>query len=285
MLTIHAFTDPVCVWCWAAEAPLRGLETHFGSRVQMRHVAGGMVKDILDFEDSSAGLTGQQSMAEINANIAAHYHDTALTHHMPIMTVGFRLFSDENPSSWPQNIAFKAAQIASPDRANRFLRRIRQATVVESQPTGDPAVLFSLAGECGIDRAAYAAALTDGRALAAFHEDLKLGVEQGIDLFPTFILSYEENNTILSGYVTFPEFAQAIEKVTMGKVRPTPSPPDDERLLALLDQYLYLSEEEIRQAFDLPEGLSAKAWCQRLEKEGRLKVTPHWVERLSPAAP
>ena len=272
MLTVLAFTDPVCVWCWAAEASLRGLETRYPDSLEIRHIAGGMVKDIRAFEDSGAGLTGQQTMAEINAGIARHYEESAAVHHMPIHTEGFRLFSEASPSSWPQNIAFKAAQIATPRYANRFLRRIRQATMAEALPTGEAAVLYDLARDCGIDPKSYLAALTDGSALAAFRQDLRLGAEMAVDLFPTFVLRDQDKSLRLSGFVTFPDFEKAVDRLTAGALAARKSPPEEEALLALLQKYQTLSLEEIRQAFDFTAGDSPERWCGRLEKEGKLSA-------------
>lgn len=280
MITVFAFTDPVCVWCWAAEALLRALETHYPGTVDIRHIAGGMIKDIKDFEDSGAGLVGRQSMDEINASIARHYEETASTHGMPVMTEGFRLFSEAHPSSWPQNIAFKAAQIASPQNAHRFLRRVRQATMAQALPTGEAQVLYELAGASGIDLKAYAKALTDGSALAAFEEDLRFGAENSVDLFPTFILKYKDRSLRLSGFVPYQDFSAAITRLSQGEVLPQASPPEDEALLALTQKYQTLSAEEIRQAFDFDQGLKPEAWCKRLEKDGRLLKAPlgqSWV--------
>ena len=270
MLTVLAFTDPVCVWCWAAEASLRGLETHYPDSLDIRHIAGGMVKDIRAFEDSGAGLTGQQTMAEINAGIARHYEESSAVHHMPIHTDGLRLFSEASPSSWPQNIAFKAAQIVSPRYATRFLRRIRQAAMAEALPTGEAAVLYDLARACGIDLKNYLAALTDGSALAAFRQDLRLGAEMAVDLFPTFILEYQDKSLRLSGFVTFPDFEKAIARLTAGALAARKSPPEEGALLALLQKYQTLSLAELRQAFDFEAGDSPESWCCRLEKEGKL---------------
>lgn len=281
-MTLFAFTDPVCEWCWASEALFRALETHYPETLEIRHVAGGMVRDIREFEDFGAGLSGHQTFAEANAGLAKAYLETAKTHHMPAMTEGFRLFSEATPSSWPQNIAFKAAQIASPQHANRFLRRIRQATMAEAKPTGEAAVLYDLARECGIDLKKYAKALTDGSAVAAFKQDLKSGAEHDVDLFPTFILSFQEKAARLMGFVSFKEFEETVTELSGGAIRAQASPPRDEALLKLLGQYLYLSREEIRQAFDLEKGQTPEAWCERLEKEGKLRLIPlgqSWVAR------
>ncbi len=270
MIHLFAFTDPVCVWCWAAEAPLRALETHYPGQIHIHHIAGGMVKDIRDFDDPGAGLVGRQSFDDINRNIAQHYVESAATHHMPIHTEGFQLFSDSSPSSWPQNIAFKAAQMASPEHADRFLRHIRQATMAEARPTGDAAVLTDLAEKSGIDMDKYKQVMADGSARKAFEEDMRLGAEAGVHLFPTFILSHQDKSLGLSGFVPYANFVKAITQLTAGAIKPQPSPPDEAALIRLLDKYQTLSMEEIRQAFDFDQGMTVEAWCEQLEQKGML---------------
>ena len=271
MIHLFAFTDPVCVWCWASEAPLRGLETHYAGQLFLHHIAGGMIKDIQDFYDPQAGLVGHQTFEEINRNIAHHYEESAQSHRMPIMTRGFSLFSEDMATSWPQNIAFKAAQLATPEHADRFLRRIRQSTMAEARRTGEAPVLYELARESGIDLKKYAQALTDGSARNAFEDDLRVGAEAGVDLFPTFILTYQDKSMRLSGFVPYANFVKAITQLTGGAIKPQPSPPEEAALNRLLEKYQTLSREEIRQAFDFEDEKAADAWVSGLREAGKLK--------------
>jgi hypothetical protein len=54
---------------------------------------------------------------------------------MPVKGEGFRLFSKEHPSTYPQNIAYKAAQMQDQALAHKFLRRIREASAAEARQT------------------------------------------------------------------------------------------------------------------------------------------------------
>jgi predicted DsbA family dithiol-disulfide isomerase len=69
---------------------------------------------------------------------------------MPVKVNGFKLFTEETPSTYPMNIAFKAAQFQSNDLARKFLRRMREAVAAEALNANKTEVLIELAGECGL---------------------------------------------------------------------------------------------------------------------------------------
>jgi len=92
---------------------------------------GGLVGDIREFYDRANGIGGDPD--ESNENIAKHWLEASGKHGMPVRTEGFQLFTDDHPSSYPQNIAYKAAQMQDEELANKFLRRMREATATEAR--------------------------------------------------------------------------------------------------------------------------------------------------------
>jgi putative protein-disulfide isomerase len=63
-----------------------------------------------------------------NMQIARHYVEASERHGMTVQVEGFRLFSRDSYSTYPQNIPYKAAQISNAELATRYLRRMREAT-------------------------------------------------------------------------------------------------------------------------------------------------------------
>jgi protein-disulfide isomerase-like protein with CxxC motif len=106
-----AFTDPVCTWCWGSEPVLRKLETWYVDAVFIRYVMGGLVEDITAFYDSANDIGGDPEKS--NLQIARHWLEATARHGMPVRTEGFRLFSAETISTYPQNVAFKAAELTN----------------------------------------------------------------------------------------------------------------------------------------------------------------------------
>ena len=217
-LEILAFTDPVCTWCWGSEPVLRKLETWYGDAVRIRYVMGGLVEDIRAFYDRANAIGGDPESS--NVQIARHWLEASERHGMPVRIEGFRLFTAETVSTYPQNIAFKAADLTHPGLAARYLRRMREASAAEARATGRQEVLIELASDVGLDLAAFIGHLNDGSAEAAFREDLKTTRRYGARGFPTFVFRYGGRETMLRGYQRFPAMQAVIEALSAGRLPP-----------------------------------------------------------------
>ena len=248
-LEILAFTDPVCTWCWGAEPVLRKLQVGYGDQVRMRPVMGGLVEDIRAFYDSANAIGGDPERS--NAQIAAHWLEASERHGMPVRTEGFRLFTAEVVSTYPQNIAVKAAELTDPSLAARYLRRLREASAAEARETGRREVLIELAGEVGLDLATFIGHLTDGSAEQAFRADLELTRQFGVSGFPTFRLSYGERALLLRGYQGFAAMQAVIETLCAGTLQWRAPTPDADSLLGFLHTFGRAAPVELATVFDL----------------------------------
>ena len=153
VIEIIEFSDPVCTWCWGSEPVLRKLETRYGEQLQVKYIMGGLVKNIEDFYDSANDIGGDAN--ESNRQIVSHWLQASQRHGMPVQEEGFTLFSKEHPSTYPQNIAYKAALMESETLANKFLRNIREATATQARQTNKTGVLIEIATESGLDIAKF----------------------------------------------------------------------------------------------------------------------------------
>ncbi len=72
-------------------------------------------------------------------------------------------------------------------KADRFLRRMREASAAEYLMTSHPDVLDQLASEVGLDLNEFHKYLENGEAEKAFKEDLKLTRAFGVTGFPTVL--------------------------------------------------------------------------------------------------
>lgn len=268
-IIITNFTDPVCVWCWATEPVFRALETRYPS-VQVRYVMGGLVRDLSDFQDEDNHISSDEG--DLNPQIMQHWLETYPLHRMPVEPEGFRLFTEETPSSYPQSIAYKAAQIADPKRADRYLRSLRAASIAQARPTGKQEVLLQLAEEAGIDIGAFQQALQSGAAEKAFQTDLGITQAMGADVFPTFQLKSSTARQVwMRGYNTREDFEKVFAQLTDSHLDPLPSPPDTDILDWLLERFGNQSPEEIYQAFDFESREQAHAWTEDLIKQGKYR--------------
>jgi predicted DsbA family dithiol-disulfide isomerase len=249
MIEITEFTDPVCTWCWGSEPVLRKLENRFNEQVKISYIMGGLVQDITSFYDSFNDIGGDPDRS--NKNIVRHWVDASERHGMPVKSEGFKLFSKEHLSTYPQNIAYKAAQMQDQALANKFLRRIREASAAEARQTNTTEVLLELASETGLDIARFLDDFTHGPAQKAFEQDLALTAQYGARGFPSFLLKYGEKEMVVRGYKRYEEFKALIGNLSGGEIQERPVSADEGSLMAFINRYGSVALIEVQMTFDL----------------------------------
>lgn len=271
-VVITNFTDPLCTWCWGLEPVFRKLETHFPGEIEFRYVMGGLVENIEEKWDPANGI-GHADIPWINRQIEAHWKEAERRHGMPVKGTGFTLFSREYPSTYPQNIAYKAAQMVDQKKADRFLRRMREASAAEYLMTSHPDVIDRLAAEAGLDLNEFRKHIDDGSAERAFKEDLKITRAFGVTGFPTCLISYGDKQVLLRGYNTYDTFVSAIEMASDSAVKPLEKPSyDDIAMLGFIREHGRMALAEVKEAFDFPDIKSADSWAMQMGKDGKVKI-------------
>jgi predicted DsbA family dithiol-disulfide isomerase len=250
---ITAFTDPACTWCWGSEPVLRAVEARFGDQVQVRPVMGGLVKDIRAFMDTANGIGGDAERS--NAQIAAHWLEASARHGMPVRTAGFRMFTDQDRSTWPMCEAYEAARLVNEGRAARYLRRLREANAAEALQTNRVEVQAELAAEVGLDVGRFLGALRDGSAQAAFQADLAETARHRVRGFPAFLFE-GERRTMVGGYLPYEGFREVLGMVSGGKLVETTPPKTVEAVVDFVRRHGRVADREITVAF----GLSDPEW-------------------------
>ncbi len=268
-IIITNFTDPICVWCWASEPAFRALETHFPNQIEFRYITGGLVENIDDFSDPDNDIDAGSEGA--NDQIVSHWIESADQHGMPVKAEGFNLFSKEYPSSYPQNIAYKAAQMVNPQMADAFLRRLREATFTEGKVTSKVEVQIELAKEVGLDIEKFTEAINSGEAMKKFKADLAITASTGVNVFPTFLIKTAQARQVLvRSFNTYEDFVEIISHLTDGSLKPIEVKPTYEGLEELMKNHPKLALEEVRQAFAFPTSQEANEWIEGLIKEKQL---------------
>lgn len=271
-IIITNFTDPICTWCWGSEPVYRKIETHYPN-IETRFIMGGLVKDIRDFSDPGNHIGGDGAAAA-NQQIMEHWLEASERHKMPVEKEGFALFSDDYPSTYPQNIAYKAAQKMDQTKAELLLRLIRESTAAKAMKTSHLDVLVELAGKVGLDKEEFERLMTDGTAKAAFRGDLYINQALGVTGYPTVEIKYNNEKVILRGFHPFEHFAQAITKISGGRVTPIKPEVSLNSLYKLMIKTPNLAIEEVRQAFDFTTTEETEEWLTQLETDGKIVKFP-----------
>jgi putative protein-disulfide isomerase len=250
---ITAFTDPACTWCWGSEPVLRAVETRFGDQVHIRPGMGGLVKDIRAFMDTANGIGGDPERS--NAQIAAHWLEASARHGMPVKTNGFRMFTDQDVSTWPMCEAYESARLQGEAAGGRYLRRLRAATAAEARRTNRIEVQSELATEVGLDLGRFLGALRDGTARAALEADLAETARHGVRGFPAFLFE-GDRRMMVPGWLPYEGFREVLGMVSGGGLVETAPPQTVEAIADFVRRHRRVTDLEITVTF----GLSDQAW-------------------------
>lgn len=270
-IIITNFTDPVCTWCWGTEPVFRKLETHFPGQIEFHYVMGGLVEDVHQMHDPANGI-GSPDVRAFNRQVASHWLDAGNRHGMPVDAEHFELFSEEYPSTYPQNIAYKAAQLSDPDKADLFLYNLRAAAAAEARQISHEKVQEEIAAETGMNVTDFLARLNDGSAKKAFYDDLARAEDAGVHVFPTFLIKFDKEQYILRGFNSYEDFAAVIHSAAKGAVKPVSVKAEQESLQIFMQKHPRMAAEEIRQAFELKSIAEVKAFVTPMLECGKAEL-------------
>ncbi len=165
---VRYYTDPACIWSWGAEPLVRRLMWEFGDALELRWVMGGLARSYgPGYRDAEGGIgTGPDCFADL----IAHWLDVAAETRMPCDP---RLWA-RNPisSTYPVCQAVKAAAEQGPRAAYSYLRRVREALVLERKKLDHAEALIAEAGPAGLDVERFRIDLASHAITEAFAADL-----------------------------------------------------------------------------------------------------------------
>ena len=284
-IIITTFTDPMMGLSWECEPLFRKLETHFARQIEFRTVMALLVRNVRDFmTPDELALPSAEGIRRYNARLAKIYESEEPISGMPINMTEFCLFSMEQPSSLPLNLAYHAAKLTDASKADLFLYNLRYATIVDCRPTTETDELVNVAKTTGIDTDAFARHLRDGSAEAALKEDLRLVRSMGIRSLPAYLLQYGEKAMLLRSF-DYQDFVSVISQLTGGAIKPRSVDPAVQTLREFLCGHPLVSSVELREAFDLSDTDTVQELVQPLIENGEVKIEEvyhGWFVKVKP---
>ena len=253
------FTDPYCPWSWAAEPHLRRLSVEFGVGVSVTFVVVGLRRRIADAEA-----------------LALECLDASAESGMPVDP---RVFLRDPPSSThPAGLAVAAvAEQAGGSRVGAYLRRLREAILLEGRRMDSAPALLDAAREAGgldlerlridfgsnaiVER--FGADLERARAVDAAHH------EPGADRVRTPAVEFvpADGGTAHGAYGPVPYAAWRAAALAAGAVPADGPAPGVEEALR---RFGSLAVPEVAAACDLPgPRASAELWRLALDWRAR----------------
>lgn len=179
---VMLFTDPYCSWCWASEPMFFALAEKYREQLHFVYVFGGLVKDMDDFSDGDHGITGA-------LDVLPHWKEVSEYSGQPIdESIWVDIAKIRHFSSWPANIACKAAFLQDEKLGEKFLRNMRQKVQTDRKIISLEEVYLEIAQETeGLDIERFKSDLQNGNAQSAFEADLRQGMRWGANVFPTLL--------------------------------------------------------------------------------------------------
>ena len=268
---IYQFTDPTCVWCWGNEPELRAIDYLYGDKVEIRFITGGLIEDISTFYHINADKS--QIISKANQLLAEEWVATSAIHGMPVVATNMHLYTEQYPSSFPQNIAYHAAKSINPQKAKDFLRRIREATFTEGQRTSQIDVLIELAIESDIDPVEFIDQFTYGSSQAEFISDRMKCRRHGITGFPSYLIKRADTYIILGGYQRLSSLQSAINRLSRGRCHPRRIGPSLANITEFIKHYKSVYPKEIEVAFNIDND-RASLMINQLRQNKKIHTSP-----------
>lgn len=195
------FTDPICSSCWGIEPQLRKLKLEYGKDIDIEYRMGGLLPD---WSYNSGGISKP-------SDVAHHWDEVSRHYDMPI--VGDIWLEDPLNSSYPPSIAFKAAQLQDEEKAQLFMREIREMVFLKKINIAKWENLAIAAKNVGLNVEELKKDF-DGKAKNLFEDDLKKSREYGVRGFPTiFFVDSVGHKEVVYGSKPYTNYEAAILKI------------------------------------------------------------------------
>lgn len=263
LIVLIEFTDPYCTWCWGSEPVLRKIGEVYGNQVKIGFVMGGLVRDIGEFYDPLNRIGGKGW----NQQVAKHWLAASAAHGMPVDASGFSEIQADFTSTYPANIAVKAAEFQGQAKAARFLRRLREAAAAEGRQVHQEAVLAELAEAVGLEVSRFRRDLGSGRAERAFDGDLALCRKYGVTGFPTFLIRNREGKEkLIRGYHPYIHFQKIFPELSPD-VRESQPEFNQKNVLRFVKKHGRVATIEVAILFDIGKE-PARQFLEKLKGEG-----------------
>jgi len=217
--------------------------------VEISYKMGGLVRDIRDFYDPLNEIGGERWYEQV----AAHWEDASRRHGMPVDSRVFYEIKDSFTSTYPANIAVKAAEFQDKELAKRYLRRLREAAAAERRHIHRTDVQVELANEVGLDANRLLEDIRSGRAEEAFLKDLRECRQLGITGFPTFLVKNLENGRthLVHGYRRYEYFEGLIDEITNDSLKKRRIERSEEEVLGFVRRWNKVATQEVATLLDI----------------------------------
>ncbi len=258
------YTDPHNVWCWGCEPAIRRLEVIYPEAVRIEVRMGGLFEDFEPVREQWARMSG----GRWKDSVRAFFEAVAAQHRMPMDALRMAESVEDFDSTWPACIAVKAAGLQGAEAGRTYLRRLREAWIVEGRGIHRTSVQTEVARETGLDVDAFTRALDDGSAERAFDADLEMARSLDVTGFPTFEVRGGATTIRVDGWQPWEAFDDLVRRL-LPDVPPVRVEASEATVADLLDRYGRCATREIAAILGVTDD-DAEILLENLEGSGRV---------------
>ncbi len=204
---ITYYTDPLCCWSWAFEEHWQKLQQEFKGLLNIDYRMGGLLSDWKNFSDPINNVTRPVQMGPVWMEAK---HITGV----PINDLVW--INDPPASSYPACIAVKTAALQSSAAEVMYLRKLREAVMIDGRNISRHETLIAIAKETETESmhifnaGRFAEEYNSEKSIQSFREDLQKVRYHQISRFPTITMSYRGNGILIAGYRPYDVLLEAI---------------------------------------------------------------------------
>lgn len=229
---IEYFTDPLCSACFAFEPVIAEMKEMFKDQFEFKNVLGGM-------------MPKNPYVGDVQEEMAANMENMGEMFNMPISGKVMREYPVD--SSYPPSLAYLAAKIQDEDKAEIYLRKLREFVYVLDKDISKESVLVEIAKELDLDIDKFLADFYNPELLSELEDDIAYTMVNGVRGFPSIVIYSPENeSTILRGIHGINDYVDALKKFKL-----EPLPKVKYELSDILRKDHFLSLREIADKLDL----------------------------------
>ena len=220
-IRLTTFTDPMMGLSYESEPMYRKLETHFANKITLNYKMALLVRNVYDLvNEEDLKVSNEYAISNYNKGLAKIYKSEEMISNMPIDMTNFNLFSVENISSYPLNLAYKAVEIIDKSVAERFLYNLRFATIVECKKTLDFNVILDVVKDTGIDKNKFIEMYHSSKVKKLLDYDYLIAKNLNIRLLPAYCLQIGNRNVLIKKLIDYDGIVDLISKMSNKKVKP-----------------------------------------------------------------
>jgi len=251
-VVVTHYTDPWSVWCWAIEPQLLRLRERHAGSIDFRWRIGAILETPVprDFpRDAIVRMfhaARRQSGMPLDADLVLKVHSGTTVR---------------------AGVAAKAVALAAPDRFERYLRLLREASQVDARDIEALEIQEEIAKAAGVDVVAFREAIESEEATRDFYGDQTEARVRGVTGFPTVTFRGARGTEVaVGGFQPTEAYEEALSRASGSRIVDGPEPD----IIDLLHRRGPLATAEIAEVYDWLED-AATFHLLTLERDGKAR--------------